>query len=146
MTRTRERLSVTMSAMATLGLVEYQDATPEVRAVYDDIMATRKTDWINNFWKAIANDPVTLRRTWQSIKEIMTPGALDQLTKEMLYVAISATNQCGYCIASHTAAARKAGMSDAMFAELMAVVGMANETNRLASGYQVEIDEQFRTG
>jgi AhpD family alkylhydroperoxidase len=145
MTRTRERLSVTMSAMETLGLVEYQDATPEVRAVYDDIMTTRKTDWINNFWKAIANDPVTLRRTWQSIKEIMAPGALDSLTKEMLYVAISATNQCGYCIASHTAAARKAGMSDAMFAELMAVVGMANETNRLASGYQVEIDDRFRT-
>jgi AhpD family alkylhydroperoxidase len=131
--------------MATLGLVEYQDASPEVRAVYDDIMATRKTDWINNFWKALARDPVTLRRTWQSIKEIMAPNALDALTKEMVYLAVSATNQCGYCIASHTAAARKAGMSDAMFAELMAVVGMANETNRLASGYQVEIDDRFRT-
>jgi len=131
--------------MATLGLIEYQDATPEVRAVYDEIMATRKTDWINNFWKALAHDPVTLRRTWQSIKEIMAPGALDPLIKEMLYVAVSVTNQCGYCIASHTAAARKAGMSDAMFAELMAVVGMANETNRLASGYQVEIDERFLT-
>jgi AhpD family alkylhydroperoxidase len=129
--------------MATLGLVEYQDASPEVRAVYDDIMATRKTDWINNFWKALARDPVTLRRTWQSIKEIMAPGALDALTKEMVYLAVSATNQCGYCIASHTAAARKAGMSDAMFAELMAVGGMANETNRLASGYQVEIDDRF---
>ncbi|HTA69747.1 MAG TPA: carboxymuconolactone decarboxylase family protein [Bryobacteraceae bacterium] len=131
--------------MATLGLIEYQDASPEVRAVYDDIMATRKTDWINNFWKALARDPVTLRRTWQSIKEIMAPNALDALTKEMVYLAVSATNQCGYCIASHTAAARKAGMSDAMFAELMAVVGMANETNRLASGYQVEIDDRFRT-
>ncbi len=131
--------------MATLGLVEYNDATPEVRAVYDDIMATRKTDWINNFWKALAHDPVTLRRTWESIKEIMKPGALDPLTKEMIYVAVSATNQCGYCIASHTAAARKAGMTDAMFAELMAVTGMANETNRLASGYQVEIDEKFKT-
>jgi AhpD family alkylhydroperoxidase len=131
--------------MATLGLVEYQDASPEVRAVYDDIMATRKTDWINNFWKALARDPATLRRTWQSIKEIMAPGALDALTKEMVYLAISATNQCGYCIASHTAAARKAGMSDAMFAELMAVAGMANETNRLASGYQVEIDDRFVT-
>ena len=129
--------------MATLGLVEYQDASPEVRAVYDDIMATRKTDWINNFWKALARDPVTLRRTWRSIKEIMAPGALDALTKEMVYLAVSATNQCGYCIASHTAAARKAGMSDAMFAELMAVTGMANETNRLASGYQVEIDDRF---
>jgi len=107
-------------------------------------MATRKVDWINNFWKALANDPVTLRRTWQSIKEIMAPGALDPLTKEMIYVAVSTTNQCGYCIASHTAAARKAGMSDTMFAELMAVTGMANETNRLASGYQVEIDEAFK--
>jgi AhpD family alkylhydroperoxidase len=131
--------------MATLGLIEYHDASPEVRAVYDDIMATRKTDWVNNFWKALARDPVTLRRTWQSIKEIMAPGALDPLIKEMVYLAVSATNQCGYCIASHTAAARKAGMSDAMFAELMAVVGMANETNRLASGYQVEIDDRFLT-
>jgi AhpD family alkylhydroperoxidase len=131
--------------MATLGLVEYPDAPAEVRAVYDDIMATRHTDWINNFWKALAHDPPTLRRTWESIKQIMAPGALDALTKEMLYVAVSATNQCGYCIASHTAAARKAGMTDAMFAELMAVAGMANETNRLASGYQVEIDERFKT-
>ena len=132
--------------MATLGLVEYEQASAEVRAVYDDIMAVRKTDWINNFWKALANDPVTLRRTWASIKEIMSPdGALDPLVKEMIYVAVSATNGCGYCIASHTAAARKAGMTDAMFAELMAVTGMANETNRLASGYQVEIDERFRT-
>jgi AhpD family alkylhydroperoxidase len=131
--------------MATLGLIEYQDASPEVRAVYDDIMATRTTDWINNFWKALAHDPVALRRTWQSIREIMSPGALDSLTKEMIYLAVSATNQCGYCIASHTAAARKAGMNDAMFAELMAVVGMANESNRLASGYQVEIDDRFLT-
>jgi len=136
----------TMSDMATLGLIDYQDASPEVRAVYDDIMAARQTDWINNFWKALAHDPATLRRTWQSVKQIMAPGALDALTKEMIYLAVSATNQCGYCIASHTAAARKAGMSDAMLAELMAVVGMANETNRLASGYQVEIDERFRTG
>ena len=129
--------------MATLGLVEYADASADVRAVYDDIMATRQTDWINNFWKALAHDPATLRRTWESIKQIMAPGALDPLTKEMIYVAVSASNQCGYCIASHTAGARKAGMSDGMFAELMAVVGMANETNRLASGYQVEIDEKF---
>jgi AhpD family alkylhydroperoxidase len=131
--------------MATLGLVEYEDAGPEVRAVYDDIMAVRKVDWINNFWKALAHDPATLKRTWQSIKQIMGPGSLDALTKEMIYVAVSATNQCPYCIASHTAAARKAGMSQAMFSELMAVVGMANETNRLASGYQVEIDPQFKT-
>src|ERR1700676_1489467 len=129
--------------MATSGLVEYDAATAEVREVYDDIMATRKVDWINNFWKALAHDPVTLRRTWLSIKEVMAPGALDALTKEMVYLAVSATNQCGYCIASHTAAARKAGMTDAMLAEIMAVVGMANESNRLASGYQVEIDEQF---
>src|ERR1700681_4568176 len=129
--------------MAPQRLVEYGDASAEVRAVYDDILATRKTNYINNFWKALANDPATLKRTWLSIKEIMAPGALDPLTKEMLYVAVSVTNQCGYCIASHTAAARKAGMTDPMFAEIMAVVGMANETNRLASGYQVEIDEQF---
>src|SRR5215472_13442556 len=130
--------------MATLGLIEYRDAGPEVRAVYDDIMATRKTDWINNFWKALAHDPVTLRRTWESVKQVMAPGAIDALTKEMIYVAISASNQCGYCIASHTAAARKAGVTNEMFAELMAVVGMANETNRLASGYQVEIDDRFK--
>src|SRR5579863_731850 len=131
--------------MSTLGLIEYEQASPEVRAVYDDIMRTRATDWINNFWKAIAHDPATLKRTWESIKQIMAPGALDPLTKELLYVAVSATNQCGYCIASHTAGARKAGMTREMFAEVMAVTGMANETNRLASGYQVEIDERFRT-
>ena len=131
--------------MATLGLIEYGDATPEVRAVYDEIMAARRIDWISNFWKALARDPATLRRTWESVRQIMGPGALDPLTKEMIYVAVSATNQCGYCIASHTAAARKAGMSDEMFAELTAVVGMANETNRLASGYQVEIDDRFKT-
>jgi AhpD family alkylhydroperoxidase len=130
--------------MATLGLTEYADASPEVRAVFDDIMTTRGTDWVNNFWKALAHDPATLRRTWESVKQIMAPGALDPLTKELLYVAVSATNQCPYCIASHTASARKAGMTPEMFAELMAVVGMANETNRLASGYQVEIDERFR--
>jgi len=124
-------------------LVEYEDASPEVRAVFDDIMATRKIDWINNFWKALARDPATLKRTWESVKQIMAPGALDPLTKEMIYVAVSVTNQCGYCIASHTAAARNKGMTEAMFAELMAVVGMANETNRLAAGYQVEIDERF---
>lgn len=130
--------------MATLGLIEYDAASPEVRAVYDDIMATRQTDWINNFWKALAHDPATLKRTWESLKAIMAPGALDALTKELIYVAVSATNGCAYCIASHTAAARKAGMSAAMFAELIAVVGMANETNRLANGYQVAIDEPFK--
>jgi len=125
--------------------IEYADASAEVRAVYDDIMATRKTDWINHFWKALANDPATLQRTWDSIKQIMAPGALDPLTKEMLYIAVSVSNQCPYCIASHTASARQKGMTDAMFHELMAVVGMANETNRLAAGYQVEIDEQYKT-
>jgi AhpD family alkylhydroperoxidase len=130
--------------MATLGLVEYKDASPEVRAVYEDIMATRNTDWINNFWKALANDPATLKRTWQDIKQIMAPGALDPLMKELIYLAVSVTNQCGYCIASHTAAARNKGMTDDMFRELMAVVGMANESNRLASGYQIKIDEAFQ--
>jgi len=139
------RAGATIERMATLGFVEYADASPEVRAIYDDIMATRGTDWINNFWKALANDPATLRRTWESIRQIMAPGALDALTKEMIYLAVSASNQCTYCIASHTAAARKAGMSDAMLMELMAVVGMANETNRLSSGYQVEVDEKFRS-
>ena len=127
-----------------MGLIEYDNASPEVRAIYDDIMRTRNTDWVSNFWKALASDPATLRRTWQSVKEIMSPGALDPLAKEMIYVAVSVSNQCGYCIASHTAAARKAGMTDDMFAELMAVVGMANETNRLAAGYQVEIDDRFK--
>jgi AhpD family alkylhydroperoxidase len=131
-------------AMPTLGFVEYENASPEVRAVYDDIMATRKTDWINNFWKAIAHDLATLKRTWEDVKQIMAPGALDPLTKEMIYLAVSVSNQCGYCIASHTAGARKKGMTDEMFKELMSVVGMANETNRLVSGYQVEIDEQFK--
>jgi len=131
--------------MATLGFIEYADAPAEVRAVYDDIMSTRQTDYINNFWKAIAHDPATLKRTWESVKQIMAPGALDPLTKEMVYLAVSVSNQCGYCIASHTAAARKAGMTGEQFAELMAVVGMANETNRLVSGYQVEIDDRFKT-
>jgi AhpD family alkylhydroperoxidase len=127
-------------------MIEYQDASPEVRAVYDDIMRTRNIDWINNFWKALAHHPPTLKRTWDSLKEIMAPGALDPLTKEMLYLAISTTNNCEYCIASHTAAARKAGMTDAMLGELMAVVGMANETNRLANGYRVPVDDRFKMG
>src|SRR5258708_1562990 len=121
--------------MATLGMIKDADASPDVRAVYDDIMRTRNIDWINNFWKALAHDPATLRRTWQSIKEIMAPGALGAVTKEMIYLAISASNQCGYCIASHTAAARKAGMSDAQFAELMAVIRMANRTKQPAHRY-----------
>ena len=125
-------------------MIEYAEASPEVREVYDDIMATRKTDVVNNFWKALASDPATLRRTWHTIKEIMAPGTLDPLTKELIYLAVSVTNQCGYCIASHSASARKKGMTDEMFGELMAVVGMANETNSLAAGYRVPIDEQFK--
>jgi uncharacterized peroxidase-related enzyme len=125
-------------------LIEYEDASPEIRAVYDDIREARKTDYINNFWKALANDPATLKRTWESIKQIMAPGALDALTKELIYIAVSVTNQCPYCIASHAASAQGKGMTPEMFHELMAVVGMANETNRLAAGYQVEIDERFK--
>jgi len=129
--------------MASVKLIEYEEASAEVRGVYDDIMATRKTDRVNNFWKALANHPPTLRRTWESVKEVMAPGALDVLTKELIYVAVSATNGCEYCIASHTASARQKGMTDEMLGELMAVVGMANETNRLADGFQVEVDDVF---
>ena len=125
-------------------LIEYDDASAEVRAVYDDIMETRQVDWVNNFWKALAVDPITLRRTWESVKEVMAPGALDPLTKELLYVAVSVTNGCEYCIASHSAAARKKGMTEEQLAELLAVVGMANETNALATGYGVPVDEAFR--
>jgi AhpD family alkylhydroperoxidase len=125
-------------------LIEYEDASPEVRAVYDDIMETRQVDWVNNFWKALAADPVSLRRTWESVKEVMAPGALDPLTKELLYVAVSVTNGCEYCIASHTASARKKGMTKEQLAELLAVVGMANETNALATGYGVPVDDAFR--
>ena len=123
--------------------IEYADASAEVRAVFDDIKKTRNIADVNNFWKYLAHDPAGLKRTWESIKAIMAPGALDPLTKEMVYLAVSVTNGCGYCIASHGAAARKAGMSDAMFHELMAVVGMANETNRLVNGYRVPIDAAF---
>ena len=130
--------------MPTPPPIEYANASPQVRAVFDDIMATRKTDWINNFWKALANDPATLRRTWESVKEVMAPGALDPLVKEMIYVAVSATNSCGYCIATHTEAARRAGMSEAMFGELMAVVGLANQTNSLSNGYRVPIDQALK--
>jgi AhpD family alkylhydroperoxidase len=129
--------------MPSVKPIEYADASPAVRAVYDDIMRTRKIDWINNFWKVIAHHPPTLKRTWESVKEVMAPGALDPLVKEMLYIAVSATNNCEYCIASHTASARKQGLTDAQLAELLAVVGMANETNRLADGYRVPVDERF---
>ena len=130
--------------MSTPPPIEYADASPQVRAVYDDIKKVRNVPDVNNFWKYLARDPVTLKRTWERVKEVMTPGALDALTKEMVYVAVSVTNGCAYCIASHTAAARKAGMSEAMFGELMAVIGMANETNRLANGYRVPIDDALK--
>lgn len=129
--------------MTMVRLIEYDDASAEVRAVYDDIMRTRGTDWINNFWMALANDPQTLRRTWESIKEVMAPGALDPLTKELIYLAVSASNGCAYCTASHGAAAKNRGMTPEMFGELMAIVGMANETNSLANGYRVPVDERF---
>ena len=126
--------------MPSVKPIEYAEASPAVRAVYDDIMATRKIDWINNFWKVLAHDPATLKRTWESLKQVMAPGAIDALTKEMIYLAVSVTNGCEYCTASHTAAARKAGMNNAMLGELMAVVGMANETNRLSDGYRIPVD------
>ena len=129
--------------MAIVTLIEYADAPPAVRAVYDDIMKTRGVDWINNFWKALANDPRELKRVWENVKQVMAPGALDPLVKEMIYVAVSATNGCEYCTYSHTAAARKKGMSDAMLMELMAVAGLANETNRLANGLRIPVDAQF---
>ena len=125
-------------------MVEYAEASPEVRAVYDDIMATRKTNWINNFWKVLGSHPPTLRRLWEDVKQVMGPGSIDPLTKELIYVAVSVTNNCEYCIHSHTAAARAKGMSDTMFAELLAVVGLANETNRLSNGYRVPVDDPYK--
>ena len=130
--------------MALVKLIEYADASPEVRAVYDDIMKTRSVDWVNNFWKVLANNPAHLRRMWDTAKQVMAPGALDPLVKEMVYVAVAATNGCEYCTHSHTAAARKKGMTDAMLMELMAVVGLANDTVRLSNGLRVEVDPQFR--
>jgi len=132
--------------MATVNMVEYDAAIPAVRQVYDDIMTTRKTDWINNFWKALAVQPELLQRTWHDVKSVMAPGVLDPLTKEMIYIAVSVTNGCRYCINSHTAAARTKGMTDEMLSELMAVVGMANHTNALADGFQVKVDEAFQHG
>jgi AhpD family alkylhydroperoxidase len=130
--------------LSLVTLIEYADASPEVRSVYDEIMKTRGTDWVNNFWKALANNPAELKRVWQNVKQVMAPGALDPLVKEMVYVAVSVTNGCEYCTYSHTAGARKKGMSDAMFMELMAVVGLANETNRLANGFRIDVDKQFK--
>jgi uncharacterized peroxidase-related enzyme len=129
--------------MATVPLIDEAEASAEVRAVFDDIRRTRNTDFINNFWRALANHPPTLRRTWESIKEVMAPGALDPLTKELIYLAVSVSNGCAYCTASHVAAAKRLGMSPETLGELIAVVGMANETNRLADGYRVPVDERF---
>jgi AhpD family alkylhydroperoxidase len=130
--------------MALVPLIEYEAASPEVRAVYDDIRATRKTDDVNNFWKALANDPPTLARTWAQTRDVMTAGALDPLVKEPVYLAVSVTNNCEYCLHSHRAAAKAKGMTDAMFAELLAVTALANANNRLASGYAIDVDERFR--
>ena len=130
--------------MSTLGFIEYENASPEVRAVYDDIKATRKIDRVTNFWKALAHDPVRLKRTWEDTKQIMAPGSLDALVKELIYVAVSVSNQCDYCIAAHTAAARKKGMTEPQFNELLAVVGLANQNNRLVAGHQVEIDDHLK--
>ena len=129
--------------MSLVPLLEDDQLSEAAKAVFDDIRKTRGTDFVNNFWRALAHDPVLLKRTWESVKEVMAPGALDPLVKEMIYVAVSATNNCEYCIRSHSAAARAKGMDDAMLMELLAVVGMANETNRLANGLQVPVDEVF---
>jgi AhpD family alkylhydroperoxidase len=123
--------------------IEYDEASAEVRAIYDDIMSTRKIDWINNFWKVLAHHPPTLRRLWANVKEVMQPGALDPLSKELIYIAVSITNNCRYCIASHTAAARSKGMTEEQLQELLAVVALANETNRLAFGHDTKVDERF---
>jgi AhpD family alkylhydroperoxidase len=133
-----------MAGMGYAKPIAYEDASPEVKAVFDEIMTLRKVDRVNNFWMYLANDPATLRRTWESIKDIMAPGALDPVVKELIYIAVSVTNGCEYCVASHTAAAEKKGMTPEMFNEMMAVVGMANETNRLVTGYRVALDENLR--
>ena len=129
--------------MTTARLIEYDEASAEIRAVYDDIMTTHGTNWINNFWKALANHPPTLRRTWESIKEVMAPGALDPKIKEMLYVAVSVAHGCSYCIHSHTASARAKGMTEAEYQERLAIVGMAAETNRLVTALGVPVDDAF---
>ena len=123
--------------------VDYVAASPEVRAIFDDIKATRNISDVNNFWKYLAADPALLNRTWETQKAVLTPGALDHLVKELIYLAVSVTNGCSYGIACHTALARKAGMTEAMFGELMAVVGMANQTNRFADGFRLPIDDAF---
>jgi AhpD family alkylhydroperoxidase len=123
--------------------IEYAEASAEVREVFDDIKERRRIDDVNNFWKYLANDPALLKRTWDTQKQVLAPGALDLLTKEMIYLAVSVTNGCSYGIACHTALARRVGMTDAMFGELIAVIGMANQTNRFADGFRLPIDAAF---
>ncbi len=130
--------------MALVPPIEYEDASPEVRAVYDEIRTTRETDYINRFWKVLANDPATLKRTWTQTREVMAPGALDPLVKELVYLAVSVTNNCEYCIHTHHAAGTAKGMTPAMFAEMMAVVALANGNNRFANGYRIDVDERYR--
>jgi AhpD family alkylhydroperoxidase len=129
--------------MATVPLIRYEDATPDVRKVFEEIMRVRKVEEVNNFWKALANHPETLKRTWELVRDVMQPGALDEMTKEMIYVAVSITNNCDYCIHSHTAAAFKRGMTTAQYQELLAVVATAHQTNALANGFKVPVDPQF---
>ena len=129
--------------MATVKMVGEADATGEVRSIYDDIKQTRSISYVPNIWRTLATHPPTLKRIWLGIKSVMAPGRLDPLTKEMVAIAVSATNSCDYCIRSHTAAARKLGMDDEMLGELMAVVGMFNQTNSVANGYQIEVDELY---
>ncbi|HEX9906625.1 MAG TPA: carboxymuconolactone decarboxylase family protein [Propylenella sp.] len=126
-----------------LSLLSDAALSPEARAVFDDIRVTRKTDYVNNFWRALAHDPMALKRTWESVKQVMAPGALDARTKELIYIAVSVANACDYCIASHTASARAKGMTNAEYLELVSVIGMASETNRLAAALQVPVDEIF---
>jgi AhpD family alkylhydroperoxidase len=130
--------------MATVTLLSDTEAAPEARAVFDEIRAARGTDYVNNFWRALAHDPALLRATWDRLKLVMGPGTLDPVVKEMLYVAVSIANGCEYCVHSHSAAARAKGMSPEMYGELLAVVGMASQTNALATGLQVPVDPQFR--
>jgi len=129
--------------MATVSLLSDAELSPEARAVFDDIRATRGSYFVNNFWRALAHDPALLAATWERLKDVMGPGALDPLVKEMLYIAVSASNGCSYCAHSHTASARAKGMTPEMYGELLAVVGMANQTNALANGLQVPVDEAF---
>ena len=135
--------------MATIKLSTYDDVAADrrVKAVFDDIRATRQSDFVNNFWRALANEPKLLERTWASVKEVMIePGTLDPLVKELVYIAISTANSCSYCIHSHTAAARAKGLSDAQYAEFLAVVSMAAKTNALANALQIPIDSEFLAG